>query len=82
MNKATTLKSENIIINSSKLIANVRDNLIEITDKWRETGSVEHIVDFYRENMAYKGERIKISGAGKEIIGKLKDIDESRSVNY
>ncbi len=77
LNQATTLQSEGIIINSSKLIVDVRDNLLEITDEWCKTGSTKHIINFYRENMAYKGKRIKISGAGEEVIGVLKDIDSS-----
>jgi BirA family biotin operon repressor/biotin-[acetyl-CoA-carboxylase] ligase len=77
LNKATTLQSENIIISSSKLIVDVRDNLLEITDKWSESNSKKHIIDFYRENMAYKNENIKISGAGEDIFGVLEDIDES-----
>ena len=72
---ATTLKSENIIINSSRLIADVRDNLIEIAEEWRSSGSVGHIIDFYKENMAYKNQSISIKGAGMEITGMLKDID-------
>jgi BirA family biotin operon repressor/biotin-[acetyl-CoA-carboxylase] ligase len=73
--RATTLKSENIIVNSSRLIANVRDNLLETVKKWSDTGSVEHIIDFYKENMAYKNEEISILGIGEEIKGVLKDID-------
>lgn len=72
--RATTLKSENIIINSSRLIANVRDNLMEITEKWSSSGSIKHIIDFYRENMAYKNQEISILGTGEEITGVLKDI--------
>ncbi len=77
LNQATTLQSENIIINSSKLIVDVRNRLLEVTDKWCETGSTKHIIDFYRDNMAYKGKKIKISGAGNEIFGTLKDIDST-----
>lgn len=75
LNIATTLKTENIIINSSRLIASVRDNLLSITKKWCETKSAKDIIDFFRENMAYKNEEITLSGAGKEIVGILKDID-------
>ncbi len=75
IHKATTLKSENIIINSSKLIADVRDNFLAITTEWCETDSAKHIMDFYRDNMAYKNEQIKVTGAGQEFIGTLKDID-------
>ena len=73
--KASTLKSENIIINSSKLIADVRDNLLDITKNWCETHSPKHIIDFYRENMAYKDQQVTISGIGENTVGVLKDID-------
>ena len=73
--RATTLKSENIIINSSKLIADVRDNLLDITKQWCQTHSPGHIIDFYRENMAYKNQQVTISGIGENTTGILKDID-------
>lgn len=72
---ATTLKSENIIINSSKLIANARDNLLSITKQWCDTNSTKHIIDFYRENMAYKNKEVMISNNVEGFSGTLKDID-------
>lgn len=77
LHTATTLKSEGIIINSSKLIANVRDNLLSITKKWSDTKSTAHIKEFYREHMAYRNEEIKVLGGGHDFSGILKDIDEN-----
>ncbi len=77
---ATTLKDEGIIINSSKLIADVRGNLLDIMDKWADTKSTKHIIDFYRDNMAYKGEKIHITGAGNDVYGILHDIDNDGAI--
>lgn len=75
--KATTLKDEGLIINSSKLIADVRDNLLCLMDEWEKVGNTHHIIKYYRDNMAFKGENISITGVGNDVTGTLQGIDDN-----
>ncbi|MCK5130472.1 MAG: biotin--[acetyl-CoA-carboxylase] ligase, partial [Clostridiales bacterium] len=68
---ATTLQDENIDINRSKLIADVRDNLLALIDIWTETKSASHIIQYYKQHMAYKDEEVIITGAGHDTTGIL-----------